>query len=378
MWRVRWRDARGRNRSKVIGRKRDAEAFDADLRRRRRLGELDLLEGGSQTLADFAEEWWQLYAAPNLAPKTLKNYAYVWDGHVLPRLGGFRLRELNAEVLERFRADLHGAGAGEPTILKALMLLQGILQHAVAWRRIAANPVKAVRKPRSRRLRAVRPLAPIVVERMRAHFIGRLTSRSHLNRGDYNHTRNQRDATLVSLLAYAGLRPQEALALSWGAVRERTILIERAASMGEIRSTKGSGRTRTVRLLGPLAQDLAEWRLVCGRPDEDKLVLPDPGGEVWRGGQWQGWTTRNFSAAKAAAGAPDARPYDLRHSFVSLLIHEGLSIVEVARQAGHNPTLTLDTYAHVFDEFDAAERVPAEAAIRQARDELVPVSYRRA
>jgi hypothetical protein len=52
-----------------------------------------------------------------------------------------------------------------------------------------------------------------------------------------------------------------------------------------------------------------------------------------------------------------ARPYNLRHSFVSLLIHEGRSVVEVAQQAGHSPTMTLDVYAHVFDEFDIAERV---------------------
>ena len=37
------------------------------------------------------------------------------------------------------------------------------------------------------------------------------------------------------------------------------------------------------------------------------------------------------------------RPYDLRHAFCSLLIAEGLSVVEVARQAGHAPTMTLDT-----------------------------------
>jgi site-specific recombinase XerD len=28
------------------------------------------------------------------------------------------------------------------------------------------------------------------------------------------------------------------------------------------------------------------------------------------------------------------RPYDLRHAFCSLLIGEGMSVVEVARQAG--------------------------------------------
>ena len=37
VWRVRWREP-GRNRSKVLGRKRDAEALDAELKRRRRTG----------------------------------------------------------------------------------------------------------------------------------------------------------------------------------------------------------------------------------------------------------------------------------------------------------------------------------------------------
>jgi hypothetical protein len=38
VWRVRWRDEQGRNRSKTLGRKRDAERFDAEIRRLRRLG----------------------------------------------------------------------------------------------------------------------------------------------------------------------------------------------------------------------------------------------------------------------------------------------------------------------------------------------------
>ena len=56
------------------------------------------------------------------------------------------------------------------------------------------------------------------------------------------------------------------------------------------------------------------------------------------------------------AGLGHVRPYDLRHSFVSLLIAEGRSIVDVARQAGHSATMALDTYGHVFDELDGAER----------------------
>ncbi len=64
---------------------------------------------------------------------------------------------------------------------------------------------------------------------------------------------------------------------------------------------------------------------------------------------------------------PESRPYDLRHSFISLLISQGATVVEVARQAGHSPTMTLSTYAHLFDELGAGERSSAEDLIRPAR-----------
>src|SRR3954469_7449416 len=86
VWSVRWREG-DRNRSRDFDRKRDAEAFDAELRRRRRLGELDLLDAGTQTLTKFAREWWRVYASVNLARKTLEVYADLWDRHILPRLG---------------------------------------------------------------------------------------------------------------------------------------------------------------------------------------------------------------------------------------------------------------------------------------------------
>jgi hypothetical protein len=46
VWRVRWRDEQGRARSKVVGRKRDADAFEAEVVWRKRTGDLDLLTGG--------------------------------------------------------------------------------------------------------------------------------------------------------------------------------------------------------------------------------------------------------------------------------------------------------------------------------------------
>jgi integrase len=138
------------------------------------------------------------------------------------------------------------------------------------------------------------------------------------------------------------LRPGEALALRWGDVGERTILVDRAAALGEVKETK-TGKRRSVRLLPPLAADLAEWRLACGRPDDDALVFPKKDRLVWTGEDWRNWRQRVFAPVASAVGLDRFRPYDLRHSFVSLLFAEGRTVIEVARQAGHSPTMARAT-----------------------------------
>ncbi len=83
VWRVRWREGDS-NRSKVLGRKRDAEAFDAEVRRRQRTGELRLLDGGKETLGDYVEQTWAHAHAAHLAPRTRQTYAWAYDHHIAP------------------------------------------------------------------------------------------------------------------------------------------------------------------------------------------------------------------------------------------------------------------------------------------------------
>lgn len=40
-------------------------AIYAELRRRKRTGDIALLDAGKQPLWEFGEEWWRLYARPN-------------------------------------------------------------------------------------------------------------------------------------------------------------------------------------------------------------------------------------------------------------------------------------------------------------------------
>ncbi|MGH2875926.1 MAG: tyrosine-type recombinase/integrase, partial [Solirubrobacteraceae bacterium] len=157
-----------------------------------------------------------------------------------------------------------------------------------------AKPVAGSRRRGDPRREEVRALAPATIEAMRGAV-------------------DVRDATLISVLAYAGLRPGEALGLRWGDVRERALLVQRSISPGEEADTK-TRQHRTVRLLAPLASDVRSWRMAAGRPDDSQLVFPGTDGQPWTLAAYQSWRRRAFRRAVDAAGLAGVRPYDLRHS----------------------------------------------------------------
>jgi hypothetical protein len=130
------------------------------------------------------------------------------------------------------------------------------------------------------------------------------------------------------------------------------LLIEQAVSDGELKGQKTNRPPRTVDLLAPLKHDLAEWRLASGRPPPDAFLFPGAAPDrPWRDHDYRNWRKRHFRSAAQAAGLPNARPYDLRHSFASLMLHEGrVGVVDLASQLGHSPTMTLNTYGHVIAE----------------------------
>ena len=346
VWRVRWRQ-HGRNRARTFSRRRDAADYDAELRRHRRAGGLAAIDAGTETLGEYVTGTWAATHAATLAPKTRGHYAGLYDHHIRPYLGAIALRDISPETIGRWQADRLADGAGPVAVRHAMDLLGSVLEHAFVAGRIAANPVRRVKKARRPRREEVQALSPRTVEAMRSAL-------------------HARDATLISVLAYAGLRPGEALGLRWGDIRERTILVQRSVSLGEEADTK-TRQHRTVRLLAPLAADLRAWRVTTGQSDDGELVFPAQDGRPWTQAAYQSWRRRAFHRATQAAGLTRARPYDLRHSFASLLLHEGRSVIYVARQLGHDARLTLTRYGHVIDELEDLPRIEAEAAIANAR-----------
>jgi integrase len=301
--------------------KKDAQAYEATVILAKRRGDLAALDAGTETLRDFEQEWWRNYAELHLEAHTRRDYRRLIDKHILPELGRFQLRRLNVRMLSTWAAQLD---TGDATKRKVMAVLQGILERAAEWERIPGNPMKVVKKPERGTRSRVRPLSGDEVRTI----LGALPS--------------QRDRTLVSVLAGAGLRPGEALALRWEDVGDRSLAVEQSVALGERKSTKNR-RVRNVELTEALRAVLREWKLQSGQ--RSGLVFPGREGKPWSDTQYRNWRTRHFHKA-----APGVNPYDLRHTRASELFAEGRNPAWIAEQMGHTLQTLLSTYVHVIEE----------------------------
>ncbi len=384
-WEVRWRE-NDANRSRMFALKKDADAWDREVQRRRQLGPIavqQLTTRGGPTLGQWVTERWASEHAVLLAESTRNRYAEVYSVHIAPWLDDVPLGQFGAPLLSGWQAAPLKGGVSPGTIHKARTLLSSVLRHAAENGAIMANPLSLVRAPRSAPPDAVQPLSPAVVERIRRAMLSppdreigvsapgqRARRRYTLPAPGTSQTR-QRDALIVSILAYAGLRPGELRALPLEGFRENTILVQRAANPdGSSKPTKNR-QHRTVRLSSALAQDVREYKFAIGRPPEKTLILLDNDRKPWDKNAWQMWRADPWAPACRAAGLdPVPRPYDLRHSFASLLLVEGKQPIWCAKQLGHTLAVFLSTYAHLIDEFEDRDRIDADAEIAKARREV--------
>lgn len=339
-WRVRWIDQTGKRKQRQFDTRKQADRWAAEITRRRQDGVLASLTPSQITLEQLAQQWLQ-GPATELMPSTLKTYVNVIDLHVISWLGNMPVSLISLGVVQDWQASLARSGVTPDPRRRALKYLRMLLNYGVGRGYLTMNTASFAKLPKVPTSNPPSPLSPNSIERLR-------TSGESL---DFPYA--------ISLMGYAGLRPQEAFNLTWGDVRERTILI---------RSTK-TNRVDAVAMLAPLAADLREWKMMSGQPPDAALVIPRARAGKWTRTAMDNWRNRVFDPACAKAGVK-ATPYTLRHSFASLLIHAGYPITYVAQQLRHSPAMTLKHYAHVIADMDPSVQITPEDAILQARGEL--------
>jgi integrase len=227
--------------------------------------------------------------------------------------------------IARLIVQLQQKGLAPATITNVLVPSNGIIDHAVRRGLLAANPVRGLE-------RGERPR----IIRKEMHVLDREEIEALLLAAP------QRYRTLLATAIFSGLRAGELLGLLWwhvvfeqGAIR----VCDQVDRNGARQPLKTDKARRDVLLQPALARLLRDHRLASA------------------------YSKYGLGRAVAAAGLDTVgrtrlRFHDLRHTFASLLIAQGVDVAYVSRQLGHaNITTTLNTYTHLFDHARNAETV---------------------
>lgn len=319
---------------------------------------------GSIALSDYIAQYWM--PGKGGAPKTREGQERRVRLHVLPHIGHLTLRQITAAELRAYVARLDGTIASPDYRRGVLGELSAILETAVDDRRIARNPMrsKSVRWPKASKAR-----------REAWSIATALRTREVIS---------ERHRIAVVLGLGCGLRQGEVFGLSpkdidWtrGLLRVRRQV--QTLSGRQYYALPKGGQPRSVDMPASVAAELGR-HMERYPPVEVELPWGEPGAEsprrkfalllTTRFGNAVAvntWNTYTWKPALAKAGVIPAKeigakpwqwaaaPKDgfhvLRHTYASIMLEAGESVVTLARWLGHSsPTITLDHYAHFMPE----------------------------
>jgi Phage integrase, N-terminal SAM-like domain len=148
-YRVRYRDPAGNQRSKVFGRKADAERWMVDNQHAKLKGAWVDPRAGRLALGPQAERWFASAAA--LRPTTRRDYRKLLDLEVLPTFGRVALGDIDTLAVREWVAGLVAGGLSAKRARKAYAVLAQVLESAVEGGLLARNAAAGIKLPKVQR-----------------------------------------------------------------------------------------------------------------------------------------------------------------------------------------------------------------------------------
>lgn len=322
-------DARLHNAQSTFDGKLDAEAWLADERR--------LIAAGTwtppahrstveqhRTVAGFAEGW---LAARTLKPRTISHYRGLLDRLILPTLGTVPVKAVTPDLVRVWWA---GQGDSTPTLrAHAYSLLRAILGDAVHDGLLPANPCHIRGAGNAKRVHKIKPATLPELELLVAAM-------------------PQRYRVMTLLAAWCGLRFGELteirrsdLDLTNGVihVRRGVVRVDGETLVGTPKSAAGHRDVAIPPHLLPALRTHVTDNGITG----SALLFPAADGSSHLA---PSALYRVFYPAREAAGRPDLRWHDLRHTGAVLAAATGATLAELMARLGHSTPGAALRYQH--------------------------------
>jgi integrase len=323
---LRYRDQHGKLRQYKIG---DAFAISFDkarqqalrLRSQTVLGESPM-EGRKAlrqvpTIAEFVNDTYIPHI--KLHRRNIQSTLSFLKHHLLPRFGSKHMEEITADMISKAQEDLRAQGYSGAQADKMPVLFKIIFNLAKKKNTpgVHSNPARDVKLFNADNARERYLSAEETVRLQEA-----------LERSE-----NAQMKHIVNLLLMFGCRKRELLEAKW----EDMNLEKRN---WHIPMSK-SGKPRNV----PISKKALELLRTLPRWQGCPYVVPNPLTKKPFGNLYYPW-----EKVRQAAGLPDVRMHDLRHTFASNLVNCGQPIYVVSKLLGHSQIKTTMRYSHLGDE----------------------------
>ena len=303
---------------------------------------LDVSKAGNYTVASWVRTWYEVYAEPRIRPNTKAYYANYIENHIIPGIGSIPLDKLTTIQIQRFYNNLQKTGRVQrknfpelkdkslsPRVVRGVhTLLHNCLEQAVAERLILANPAQGCKLPQlEKKEMKILPQEKIGMYLAEAERRGLLAA--------------------FYLELTTGLRRGELLALQWTDldIENRTLAVTKQVNRINGELVVSPPKTRnSVRTLA-LPQQAVDLLIAEHKKHPDNpYMFPSPvTGELY----YPDSIVNLHKKILKDAGLPHIRFHDLRHTFATLALQNGVDVKTVSSMLGHyDAGFTLRTYTH--------------------------------
>lgn len=285
------------------------------------------------TFGAYADAW---LTQRTLKPRTREHYGKLLREHLAPTFGPLPLASITPALVRIWHA---GMGERTPTVrAHAYSLLRTVLNTAVMDGELAANPVHIRGAGNTKRVHKIEPLTLAQLEALVAAMPPRYR-------------------VMTLLAAWCALRFGELtelrrkdIDLAAGVIKVRRAVV-RTGGEFVVGTPKSEAGVRDVAIpphLVPLLREHLAGNITGGR---DGLLFPaatDPRKHLAPASLY-----RVFYPAREAAGRPDVRWHDLRHTGAVLAAQTGATLAELMGRLGHSTPTAALRYQHAAQGRDA-------------------------
>lgn len=243
---------------------------------------------------------------------------------IKPRIGNRKVAAVTHADINRLHREISKSTPTRANRIVALLSKMFSLAIKEGWR--ADNPCRGIeRNPEEKRNRY-----------LSSEELGRLTM-------TLSECRDARAAGIVRLCLLTGCRRGEALAATWDQLDlDAGTWIKLGATTKQKTEHRVPLSAAAVTLLTSILEAAPKGE--DGEPGS-RFVFPGKSADVPLTNIRDSW-----QAIRVAAGIPDVRLHDLRHTYASILASAGLSLPVIGALLGHTQPATTARYTHLFDD----------------------------